>query len=259
MLNYYFVGTLLPDLYIDEKPEVSFEALKTLFYDNLSPKDFAMTTSIRNYYDIYNLRAYWKGEEFDPIGNLDANELEEALITRSLLPQYVFDYLDKYETEEARLKHFPALLATFYKVEIMHTNGAFRRYLILERELRLLMVAYRARKLGRDVVKELQYEYPEDEFVAQIIAQKDSDEFQMPEKYADFKPILDHYYHEPIAFQKAFYEYIFSQIDQMVDIDSFSVDRLLAYMVKLIMVEKWQHLDKEKGLKIIDSILKEPT
>lgn len=259
MGNYYFLGSLLPDLHLDEKPDIGFVELNRLVHDNLSAHDFAKTITIRNYFDIYNLRAYWKDLELNPVGNLDANAIEEALITKSGLPPYVFDYLDKYESKEERLHHFPELLATFFQKEIQRASGAFLLYLTLERELRLILLAYRAKKLGRDVVKELQYEDPEDEFVAQIIAQKDAVDYEPPEKYADFKQILNDYYSDPILFQKAYYSYLFRKIDEIIDVDSFATDRILAYMIKLIVVEKWQSLDKEKGLEIVDSILKEPS
>lgn len=258
MSNYYFVGTLLPDLHIEEKPEIGFTEFDRLLHENLSVNDYAKAITFRTYYDILNIRAYWKGEEFDPAGNLDSSDMEEALITRSVFPNYVFEFIDKYENNEERIRHFPLLMSTFFKNEIANATGVFKKFLIIERELRLILVAFRAKVLGRDVVKELQYEDPEDEFVAQIIAQKDSSDYEPPEKYEEMTTLFKRYYDDPIAFQKAYYQYRFQKINELVDVDSFSMDRLLAYMVKLIIVEKWLHLDKKKGLEIVDSMLKEP-
>lgn len=258
MANYYFLGTLLPELHIDETPEISFKEFARLLRDNLSAGDYAKTKIARNYYDIFNLLSYSKDEPLDEFGNLNESDLEEALATNADLPQYIFDYLNKYETKEERQKHFPQLLATFFNEEIKRTSGEFKAYLILERDLRLILTAYRAKKLGRDVLPELQYEDPEDEIVAQILAQKDAPKYELPEKYEDFKPLIEKYYDDPIAIQKAFIEYRFEKMDQMIGIDFFSVNRLIAYMIKLIMIEKWQRLNKQKGLEIVDSMLKEP-
>ncbi len=258
MGNYYFVGTLLPDLHIDEKPEIGFAEFDRLLYDNLSVGDYKKAIVFRAYYDILNIRSYWKGEAFDPAGNLDPVAMEEALITRSVFPSYVFEFIDKYENNEERIRHFPLLLATFFHNEILQARGIFKRFLVMERELRLILVAFRAKLLGRDVVKELQYEDPEDELVAQIIAQKDAAEYEPPEKYAETQALFKRYHDDPMAFQKAYYNYRFQKINEMINIDSFSMDRLLAYMVKLIIVEKWLRLSKQKGLEIVDSMLKEP-
>lgn len=258
MTNYYFLGTLLPELHIDQPPEIGFNELEHLLHDNLSAADFAKVQTVRNYFDIFNLLAYLKNEPFGPYGNFDESDLEEALATHSRLPSYIFEYLDKYENQEERLLHFPQLLATFFNAEIKNASDTFKSYLILERDLRLILVAYRAKKLGRDIFKELQYENPEDEIVAQILAQKDAAQYVPPENYADLKPILSQYYNDPIALQKSLLEYRFAKIDEMVGIEFFSIERILVYMIKLILIENWQRLDKQKGEEIIDSMLKEP-
>lgn len=257
MTNYYFLGTILPELHIGEPPEISFWEFEQLLHDNLTDSDFAKASIIRNFYDIFNLRSYWKGEPFDPLGNLNESGLEEAIVTRSVLPAYIFAYMDKYEHTEERLKEFPSLLATFFQEEIKHSSGAFKAYLILERDLRLILLAFRAKKLGRDVVKELQYENPEDEIVAQILAQKDAPQYEPPEKYADIKSILSQYYESPFELQKSLVEYRFNKLDEMIGDDLFSTDRILAYMLNLILVERWQRLDKQKGSEIVDTMLKE--
>lgn len=257
MANYYFLGTLLPDLRIGEPPEIGFLELDRLMKENLSEKDYEKTKTLRNIYDIANLRAYWKGESFDPTGNLTATELEEALATRTKLPAYIFDFIDKYPTDEERLQHYPELLSNFYRYAIKDSSGLFRYFLTLEREVRLIMVAFRAKKLGRDIYKELQYEDPNDEIVAQILAQKDAPTYEPPEKYQDIKVLFQHYYDDPIELQKALIDYRFSKIDEKLNIELFSIDRILAYMIEVIMVERWMQMDKQKGLKIVDSMMKE--
>jgi hypothetical protein len=259
MGNYYFLGTLLPQLRIGEAPEIGFKELDQLLKENLSDRDFAKTKTIRYLYDLANLRAYWRGDPLDPNGNFTASELEEALVTRTRLPGFVFDFLDKYDSNEERLRHYPELLATFFRSSIQNESGFFKYYLTLERELRLVLVAFRAKKLGKDIYTELQYEDPEEDFIAQILAQKDAQVYEPPEKYEELKPILDKYYDQPIELHKALLEYRFNKIEEKLGNELFSIDRVLAYMIELIMVERWQHMNKQKGLQIIDSMLKEPS
>lgn len=255
MTNYYFIGTLLPELKIEEAPEIGFNELDQLFKENLSNQDYAKARTIRTLYDIGNLQAYWKGEPLDPYGNLTPNELEEALVTRSVLPPFVFEFIDKYETNEERLRHYPELQAIFFRDAINHATGFFRYYLTLERELRLILVAFRAKKLGRDLYAELQYEDPEEDFIAQILAQKDAPAYEPPEKYQDIKILFEQYYDKPIELHKALLEYRFNQIEEKLGYEPFSLDRLLAYMIELIMVEGWERMDKKKGLEIVDTML----
>lgn len=37
----------------------------------------------------------------------------------------------------------------------------------------------------------------------------------------------------------------------------FSIDRILGYMVQLILVERWENLDQEKGNQLVDLYIKE--
>jgi hypothetical protein len=257
MANYYFVGTTLPELHFDQKPELGFRELNILLKDNLTQADYAKTRTIRNLYDILNLRAYWKGEPFDLMGNLNSTEMEEALVTRSDLPPYVFEFLDKYETDEDRLRHYPELLSLFFRKEISESKGFLKDYLQMERELRLVLLAFRAKKLGKDLYKELQYEDPEEDLIAQILAQKDAPQYEPPEKYAEIKNLLNENQDSPLNLQKALLEYRFQKIEELLGLDMFSIDRILGYLIELMMVEKWQHLDQQKGHEIIESMFKD--
>lgn len=259
MTNYYFLGTLLPELRIGEEPEIGFSELDRLFKENLTDTDYAKTRTIRTLYDIFNLRFYWNGEPLDPHGNLTSGELEEALVTRSMLPQFIFDFVDTYQSNEERLRYYPKLQVTFFKNAIQDASDFFKYYLILERELRLVLAAFRAKKLGRDIYAELQYEDPEEDLIAQILAQKDSPTYEPPEKYQEIKTLFEQYYDKPIELHKALLEYRFSKIEEKVGYDPFSIDRVLAYMIELIVVEKWQNMNKQKGLEIVDKMIKEPS
>jgi Protein of unknown function (DUF2764) len=259
MTNYYFLGTLLPELQIGTPPEIGFDEFQNLLKDNLTSSDLAKTRIIRRYFDIQNLRAYWKGDPLDPFGNLEEHTLEEIFIAQTGLPSYVYEYMDKYESVEDRIHHFTSLLIAFFNHELKNASGFLKEYFIMERETRLVFLAFRAKKLGRDVLAELQDENPEDPLVAQIIAQKDAPAFEPPEKYQELKPIFEKYHDKPLDLLQALYEYRFHTIDEILGFDTFSIDRILGYMVKLILAEKWMELDKEKGIAIVDTILKETT
>lgn len=258
MTKYYFVGTALPSLSFETPLEMSFDELRRLLHDNLTIEDYEKTLVIRRFYDILNLRALWLNEEFDARGELTPVEMDDALISRTGLPSYVYEYIDRYAKQEDRLHHFPFLLAKFFQ-NAGHLKDSFlRRYLNFERELRLVLTAFRAKKLGRDLSVEFQYEDPEEDLIAQILAQQDTKSYEPPEKYQDLKVLFDKYGDNPLALQKSLDEYRFEKVDEFVDMsDAFSIERILAYLIQFLMVEKWLELDKEKGIQIVDSVVKE--
>lgn len=258
MAKYYFVGTLLPSLSFDAPPEMSFAELDTLLYDNLTTQDYEKTLLIRRLFDILNLRSFWLGEELDPRGSLSSNALEEAIVSRAGLPDYVYEFVDKYPKKEDRIHHFPFLLAKFFQSSEEIKDPLLRHYLNFERELRLVMTAFRAKKLKRDLSVELQYEDPEEDLIAQLLAQQEAKSYEPPEKYQELKVIFDKYGDHPFALQKALDEYRFERIESFVDMaDVFSIKRILAYLLQFIIVERWFNLDKAKGIQIIDTIVKE--
>lgn len=255
MSQYYFIGTILPNLTLDSPPEINFMGLDSLLRDNLSKEDYEKTKVIRRFFDILNLRALWIGQEIDPRGELNAVELEEALVNSAGLPDYIFEFLARYHNVGERLHHFPSLLANFFRQAKQNKDPFLRKYFTFEREFRLVLTAYRAKKLGRDLSVELQYEDPEEELIAQLLAQKDDKTFELPEKYEDLKILLEKYEDDPMVMERMLDEYRFNYIDQLVDMaDMFSIDRILAYMAQLTVVEKWFGLDRKAGLKIVDTI-----
>lgn len=257
MSHYYFLATLLPELKIGTPPEIGFDEFMTLLKENLTKSDMKQVITLRRVFDIMSVREYWKGDPVDPYGNYNENDLEEAFITRHGLPWYVYEFTDRYESKEDRLSHFPDLMITFFREEIKKSSGFLKKNLILERDIRLVLAAFRAKKLGRDIYTELQYENPEDPLVAQILAQKDAPAYEPPEKYEDLKTIFELYGDEPLALHKALLEYRFKKIEEMFGSNIFSLDRILGYMIELILAERWESMDKKKGLQIVDSILKE--
>ncbi|MBA3957628.1 MAG: DUF2764 family protein [Parachlamydiaceae bacterium] len=253
--NYYFVATALPPLQIGVPPEISFEEFETLLQDNLTANDDDKTEVIRRFYDIQNIRAFWKNESLDPRGGLNEIELETALLDQAGFPTYVFDFLNRYDSTKSRLEHFPELVSTYFTAEQKHATGFLQDYLRFEREWRLVFTAFRAKQLGRDLTKELQYEDPDEDLVAQILAQKDSKTFIPPNGFQELQPLFEEHSDDPLALYKALCEYRFSKVEEMLDIDLFSIDRLLGYMVQLIIVEKWFELDKQKGTEIVNQIV----
>jgi hypothetical protein len=258
MKHYYFIGTMIPLLTFDAQPEITFEEYQTLLSDNLSEKDFDKVVAVRKFFDILNLRSLWMGQPFDPRGTMAPLDMGEALMSGTGFPAYVFEFIDAHEKSADRLRHFPQLLSKFFKSGEINKDPFLRRYFNFERELRLVLTAFRAKKLGRDLNVEMQYEDPEEDLIAQILAQENAEIYEPPEKYQELKWVFNKYGDDPLQLQKALDEYRFNTIENMVDMsDTFSIERLLAYLMQLILVEEWFEFDAGKGKEIVDIIAKE--
>jgi hypothetical protein len=254
--NYYFLASSLPRLDFSVPPDISFSDLLFLLDTNLSDEDKGQTLVVRRYFDIENIRTFWKGDELDPHGIYDANELEDALVTGTGLPDYVYEYMEKFDKTDERIRNFPALISKYFEREIANASGILRDLLIFERECRLVLTGFRANLLGKDLVKELQFEDSHDEIVAQILAQKDAKTYEPPSRYDDLKALFMEHVNEPLKLYLAFLEYRFNRIGEMYGMNFFSIGRILGYLARLIIVEKSLELDKKRGLEVVDSMVR---
>lgn len=253
MGNYYFLAASLPPLDFPGKTDVSFASLRDSLKMNLSKEDMKKVESLRLFVDICNIRQFLQEEEIDLRGNLKEKELEEALLSETFLPEYVFDFLKDKETLSEKLGSFPFLLTTFFQEETAKQEGFLKSFFEFERQWRLVVLAIRAKAMGRDFIKELQFEDLHDPFVMQILAQKDTPQYEPPAEYQEIKNIFQACGPDPWEQNKALCLYRFNKIQEMVSSFQFSIDWILGYLAQLMIVEYWNELDAAKGREILDT------
>lgn len=245
-------------------PGLGSSELKELLRTNLSTADQARVVRFLRLIDMENLRAFWAGEPFDPRGNVKPEQMEQALIDvqwpigEEFAP-FLQEYLEKYHNSEERLAHFSLLMTQFFTHHLEHDEGFVRDFYAFVREMRLVMVGFRAKKVGKDLAEELQYEESTDPIVAQILAQRDAPHYEPPFEYKELKPIFEEYGDSPFELHKAIYEYQFHHIIELWGGEIFTLNRILNYMARLILCERWLELDVQKGIEVIDTIEKDIT
>lgn len=259
MTKYYYLSTALPPLEMDTENLVSWHYLKEVLQTWLSDADWDKLRVLCGRYDIENLKRLWQRQPLDPLGNYEAAELESAVVRQSDLPEYVLEFLREFHSTEERLKAYPKLVSCYFQETIKKSRGFLREYLEFEWQMRLTLTALRAKRLGRDLGEELQYEEAQNPFVAEILAQKESASFAPPYGFKDLKVLFDTFKDDPISLHRALLEYQFKKWRDLSYEDQFSIDRILSYVVKFTQIKRWRELDRELGLKIIDSIVKDVT
>lgn len=257
MANYYFLAPSLPPLNLGEKPDITFEELINRLEINLTKEDWEKTLVLRRMIDLYNIRAILLEEPIDSRGILSEKELDEALLVKSSLPDYVYDFLDQFESNTDRVRNFSGLLTKYFAEEIPHQTGFLQTFLMFERDVRLVLLGIRAKQLGRDAAQELQFEDFSDPIVAQILAQKDAAQYEPPADYADLKEVLASAGSDPWMRYKVFAQWKFNKLIELVDEPLFSIDWILSYMIRLMIAEDWYALDREKGKTILDTFTSE--
>lgn len=240
-MQFFTVASFQP-LTLETRPESSFLEVLALLKLNVSKREWRAVEALRRPIDLRNIRALWLEQPLDPRGNLSEKELEEALLTGAGLPDYLVDFLAQYETVADRLRHFASLYASLYRAE---EGGFIGRYYALERELRLNLTALRAKREGRDVTRELQYEDPTDPLVASILAQRDAAEY-IPDD-AEVGHLFREAGDDPLDLYKAMLELRFRRIEEMELNRPFSLTQVLGYLARLLLVEQWLEANAMSG------------
>jgi hypothetical protein len=255
MNYYYFVGSSLPVLKIETSPEITFDDLLSLIQTNFEEKDLEKVNKLRRFIDIKNLKKYWLKQPIDMRGNLKEKEIEEQVLIHDFFSGFVFDFIEKYENIQDRIKYFSSLLAHFFQREIEENQDFLSQYFSFERNVRLILLALRSKKYNRDISKELQFEDFKDPLVANILSQKDMDRFDPPSGYEELANIYLEHEMDPIKLSMELIKYKLRTISEMVFLKPFTVDYILGYMVRLMLVEDWQIANEQKARQIVDSLL----
>src|SRR3990167_43862 len=162
-MQYYFVVPSLPTLKIGIKPEMSFNEFRSFLSINLTSSDNDKLKELVMPIDISNIRALWKSLPLDGRGNLSPKELEEAILVKEGLPDFVLEYLDRYDSASDRLRYFASLYASMYReLEEKGSSEFLLKYYSMERQIRIWMTGIRAKKFNRDLIREFQFEDPTD-------------------------------------------------------------------------------------------------
>ncbi|MFV0339565.1 MAG: DUF2764 family protein [Parachlamydiaceae bacterium] len=255
MKGYFFLVTSLPQLHLGNPLDISWDELTFLLTSNLDKSDYNQVKALRLYYDLENIRSFWSGFPLSRFGNFNEVDLEQALVARLGLPSYVYDFMARYDSKEERLKHFSLLFENYFE-EQLHASGWFLTQVFkMVRDVKVILTALRAKTLGKDLLAELQFQDPQDSLIADILAQKDAKSYDPPEEYQEVKHLYETHSESPLELQKALLQYQFRKVDELIGLHIFTLDAVLSYVYRWILVERWSDLDQQKGKEIINSIV----
>ena len=254
MTNAVFLGSILPPLFFGSRISISFTELISLFRMNMSDLDWKKVEVIRRYIDLKNVLHILKEEILDPRGNLSEKELDEALVNRDGLPEYLFDYLDTYDTKEEQIRHFSSVFVQFFKDPEQQLGEFLQFYLNFEREWRLILAAFRAKKLHLDLTKELQYEDFTDPMVVELLARKEGDQFEFPYGYEELGVLLKSLGGNPLEQYQRIAEFRFHQIEEKIQDTPHSIQFVLGYLIQFMIVEDWNALNEKQGNTLLTTL-----
>jgi len=259
--NYYCQVAGLQDITLDiHKLSSGQLELRDELQATIHADDYLLVELLFLQYDNKNLINLMSknGEEFDIRGNYPLALLEENIkMPDGSLPSYMDQFIlsIKNDTPLFSGMSYENQLFTLYYEHAANTSNSFaRNWFNFNKTLTNITTALLCRK----------YEVPH-EF--QVLGLDETTETIRRSHARDFGVASDfHYVEELISItkidnfderEKALDKIRWDYLDEITFFEYFTIDRILAFILKLRMVERWLAIDKKHGSQLFDELLQD--
>ncbi len=259
--KYYYLVAGLQDITLDIHKLVSGqldfrEELRTA----LHPSDFLLVQTLYLPYDNANLLNLLEKQDkdFDERGNFSRERLEENIKEPADLPGYMFRFITAFKNKDPL---YPDMspeneLATLFYDEITGKlqNDFLRSWFLFEFNVKNIMTALSARK----------YKVP---YEHQIIGSGEIAAAIRKSHARDFGLGNDLDYLEELTAisrkedikerEQAVDQLKWKYLDEETFFHYFTIEKILAFVIKLGMIERWLRIDKDHSNELFKQLLKE--
>ena len=256
--NYYYLVSGLPDMAMEQsKVPLSLPELMEELRLSLLPEDLQLARLIFLPADNRNLLNLIQKEDkpWEPHGQFSRERMEEGLKEPGQLPDYMSRFHQAYKNEEP---FWPAMswenqlarLGLEYLLE--QTDGFLHQWFAFENHLKNILAAWNIREYGLPAE-------------GQLIGENVATEAARRSHARDFGlaaelPFLDKLLHaleqdKLLERERAIARIKWNYIDELNTFHYFTVEVVLGYLLKWIMLDRWTQLDTERGLRQIGSLI----
>ncbi len=265
--NYYCLVAGLPDILLgDKKVLFTSIALKSMLQEELTERDFSMVQALYLPFDHYNLinLLYQQQREFDPRGNYTSLELEPLIDKKQLetleegyFATYLIEFVQQILFAEETIEKVSAeiFLYKMYTNYLKNFSNTFLdEFLLFEVNQKNIFTALTGRKYEIEYEKELIGGGD----VVEALVKSRSRDFGLSNELEYTEPLIQIYEEENILERELKIDRLkWNYLDESTFFNYFTVERVLAFVYKLFIVERWIALDEEEGKKMFQKLLSE--
>ncbi len=265
-MNYYYLIAGLPDLQPDsDKTYLPLAALKIELLEQLSEADARLLKLVFAKFDNDNWLKYLQNKEahLNQLGNLQSNDLEQlhGLMQEfenpkdSRLLPYVHTFYNTYATENfltQGLRHEDYLSGLYYEFAMKSGNSFLRDWFEFNLNINNVLTAIACRKHGFDM-RTLVIGNNE---VSQTIRSSNARDFGLQGIFEQLEAVL-RIAEEPnlLLREKQIDALKWQWLDEHTFFNYFGVEKVLAFVLKSELLERWKPLSMEKGNEIFRELL----
>ncbi len=265
--KYYYLIAGLPDIIPDDK-KLTFSSvqLRNHLHENLHPSDFELVNLLYLQWDHVNLLKllYKEMFELDERGSYSINTLEQLadrkqfeMLDLDSFPEYLVQFLEMYHDDEEDFPKSEAiknLTTGWYDLLLSSDNQFVREYASYRQNMANVMLALNGRKHNIPFEDAL----VGDDEVTFALKKSRSRDFGLSNEINDIENIIqifeiDNILDRELRLDSHFWHFL----DESTFFNYFTIERILAFVQKLFIAERWYRLDKEKGQQIFNQLLDE--
>ena len=236
MNDHVFLGIFLPILTFDAPPELSFEDLRFFLDLNLSSKEQKILQELLSFFDLENVRSWVLQKPMTIRGRIPHEILKEGLETASTGIGTVDSFLTTYPSSEERVLHLSLLSKMFIKTACTEAHPFLQKYFRFENSCRRILSTFRA----------------EASFQPFELTQEELSSQQYRTLYSLWQK-KGHSY----DIEKAIAQWKFTEIELLGEESPlFSFDRILSYILRLLLVESRLGMKEEVHMKSLERLVK---
>jgi hypothetical protein len=259
--NYYYLVAGLQDITLDihKLSPVQMEFREQLQAE-LHPQDYKLTDKLFYPFDNINLLNLLSknDKEFDSRGVFSLEQLEENIKeSTGVLPAYMNRFIEAFKENEPIIpcmSNENQITALFYNYTQELDSEFLRNWFRFNRDLNNILTAVVCRKY--DIPYENQIVGTDD--ISEAIRKSHARDFGLSSEIDWLEDLLNIAKIDNLQErEKAIDQLKWNHLEDETFFEYFTIDKVLAFTLKLGMVERWLALDKEYGAKLFNELLQE--
>lgn len=246
-MKYYFLVAYLPEIHRDDKK------LKLRLSDLLSEKEHIAERDWRQLEllllsgDLLQIERLLAGKSMEVEYSLYGIEFwREQLKSPKDVPEFMAEPFEAVVSEGLTPRNLERLHDAHYRHVIETASSPLlRAYMLFERDLRNVVAAVRARRKSVPASDSLVGEGD----VVDLLSRSSAEDFGLTTEYPWTEKIVSA--RGPVEMEEAVQQIIWDTVDEMTEKLDFDFDVVLAYILKLHLVERNLSLSEEQGMETV--------
>jgi hypothetical protein len=246
-MKYYFLVAYLPEIHRDDKK------LKLRLSDLLAEKnhiteqDWKQVELLLLSGDLLQIERLLAGKATEVEYSLYGLEFwKEQLKSPKDVPEFMAEPFEAIVAEGLTPRILERIHEAYYRYVIEATSSPFLRgYMIFEKDLRNAVAAVRARRKGLPASDSVVGEGD----VVDLLSRSTAEDFGLTAEYPWIEKIVSA--RGPVETETAIQQIIWDTIEEMTEKLDFDFDVVLAYILKLHLVERNISLSEEQGMETV--------